>query len=650
MKPYQLHDCKLYILLLIVCLGCATRNDEQKKYTTIMQALLQQEDTDGDNKITVEDKGAKSFTFKTKSGAEITIKGTYHLSNLLQELAISSEIDTLRLDRITEKPAFRISRLIANQYWDTLTRSIDKAGLEKVLQDTKSTVDTLRIYIPYKDTEAFQYFNGLQENISRLAVVQLPKNITPQYVKSINSKPGILNLDYTIAQGKLKGKPFVVPGGRFNEMYGWDSYFESLGLLVDHREDLVIAMADNFAYQINHYGKILNANRSYYLTRTQPPFYSSLVRAIYENNTNTSKSWLQKQLQAILMEYFKVWMQKGIRQTENGLNRYFAQGIGIPPETEEGHYNQVLKTYALTYQTTIEDFVNKYQKGKVKEPQVDSYFSHDRSMRESGHDTSNRLVAICADLNTVGLNSLLFKYEMDIAYLIETAFDNSFQFRDVTYDAQYWKEKAEERKKLMNELMWNEQEGTFYDYNHTKQQQEEVIAATNYYPLWAGLCSEQQAATMVNHLFKNLVQKGGVAGTTKFSESSNAPQRQWDHPFGWAPHQMILWRGLLNYGYKQEAQQLIYRWLWMITKNAVEYNGTIPEKYDVVNCTHKVYAEYGNVGTDFDYITSSGFGWMNASYQLGLHLLDENRIEDLNNLIDPDIIFKEKAFKENNMQ
>jgi len=102
---------------------------------------------------------------------------------------------------------------------------------------------------------------------------------------------------------------------------------------------------------------------------------------------------------------------------------------------------------------------------------------------------------------------------------------------------------------------------------------------------------------------------------------------------------MLIWKGLLNYGFTDVTQELIYRWLYMITKNAVDYNGTIPEKYDVVQATHKVFAEYGNVGTDFEYITQEGFGWMNASYQYGLSLLKEEYVESLNNLIDPGIIF-----------
>ena len=102
---------------------------------------------------------------------------------------------------------------------------------------------------------------------------------------------------------------------------------------------------------------------------------------------------------------------------------------------------------------------------------------------------------------------------------------------------------------------------------------------------------------------------------------------------------MMIWRGLIAYNFNKEAQELIYRWLWMITRNAVDYNGVIPEKYDVVSTTHKVFAEYGNVGTEFDYITTSGFGWMNASFQFGLSFLSKQLRAKLDALVDPDKIF-----------
>ncbi|TSE07375.1 trehalase family glycosidase [Aquimarina algiphila] len=634
-----------YILGLFVIVILVACQQEQKpeylNHAFLLEKLIKQEDTDGDKKITIEDKGPKRFEFVNQKGVSFLIEGTYQLSNLLQELAITGDDESIDIDKITEKPTDRISRLIKTRFWNNLTRSIDKQGLAKVLEDTKSTTDTLRLYIPHRDTAAAKYFNTLTTEFSKLEVVILPEEITPEYVNKINQKPGILNLAHDAIDKEYKGKLFVVPGGRFNEMYGWDSYFESIGLLIDGRADLAMVMADNFAYQIKHYGKILNANRSYYLTRTQPPFFSSLVKEVYLNNPKVSKEWIAENLKMVIQEYETVWMKKGIRLTNTGLNRFYGEGIGMPPETEEGHFDFELKKYAEKHQLSLEEFKEKYRNRDLIDTELDSYFTHDRSMRESGHDTSNRLDGVCANLNTVGLNSLLYKYETDIAYLIKNVFDNAFEVNGTKYESAIWLLKAEERKKMMNVLMWNEEKGSFYDYDFIIQKQVPVVSATNFYPLWAGICSKKQASVLLEGLFENLVQKGGISGTTDITDKNdpNAPQRQWDYPNGWAPHQMLLWKGLMTYGYDNEAQELIYRWLWTITKNAVNYNGTIPEKYDVVDATHKVYAEYGNVGTEFDYITPSGFGWMNASYQLGLSLLPIDLKNKLDQLIDPDEIF-----------
>lgn len=102
---------------------------------------------------------------------------------------------------------------------------------------------------------------------------------------------------------------------------------------------------------------------------------------------------------------------------------------------------------------------------------------------------------------------------------------------------------------------------------------------------------------------------------------------------------MLLWVGLLNYGYEEKAQEMVYRWLWLITKNALDYNGTIPEKFNLETSSHKVFAEYGNVGTDFDYITEEGFAWMNASYQYGLTILNADLRLKLGECLDPDEVF-----------
>ncbi|WP_304200419.1 trehalase family glycosidase [Flavobacterium alvei] len=607
-----------------------------------LQQLLKQEDTDRDKRITVDDKGPKRFILKSPS-EEIVIEGTYCLSNLLQELVLAKENnqDFIETESVFELPAYRISKMIRNYFWDGLTRTLDEKGLKKLLIDSKSKTDKPIIYIPFTDNFGWQYFRKLAP-IFNLKVVQLPRIITPEYVSSINEEGGILALALKKEDQNMEGFPFVVPGARFNEMYGWDSYFENIGLLIDGKSDLAKSMVENFDYQITHYGKILNANRSYYLTRTQPPFYSSMIREVYEAMTVKDQEWLRKKLEICIQEYETVWMENGKRLTENGLNRYFAQGIGLPPETESGHYDDILKPFAEAANLSISDYEKLYYHRKIENKTLDAYFVHDRSVRESGHDTSYRIEGNCAHLNVVELNAMLYKYETDFAELIALYFDNYFEYNNKIYNKKYWAKKGESRKKLMNRLLWNEQESCFFDYNFKTQKQNIFLSATSFFPLWAKIATQEQADKMIEKCLPKLVFLGGIAGCSEealSTVSKDQMQRQWDFPNGWPPHQMIIWQGLMNYGYEEKAQELIYRWLWTITKNASDYNGTVPEKFDVVSASHKVFAEYGNQGTDFEYISREGFGWMNASFQLGLSLLNEDLKTKLNQLINPIELF-----------
>jgi alpha,alpha-trehalase len=607
-----------------------------------LQQLLDQEDTDNDKRITIDDNGSKRFVLKS-STEKIEVEGTYYLSNLLQELVLAKENnqDFIETDSVFELPANRISRMISDYFWDGLTRTLDEKGLEKLLIDSKSKTDKPIIYIPFTDNFGWQYFQKLASKFN-LKVVQLPKIISPEYVSSINDEGGILALALKKEGQNVEGFPFVVPGARFNEMYGWDSYFENIGLLIDGKLDLAQSMVENFDYQITHYGKILNANRSYYLTRTQPPFYSSMIREVYEAMVVKDPEWLRKKLEICIKEYETVWMESGKRLTDNGLNRYFAQGIGLPPETEPGHYDAILKSFAEAANLSIPEYEKLYYQRKIENKTLDAYFVHDRSVRESGHDTSYRIEGNCADLNVVELNSMLYKYETDFAELIALYFDNFFEHNNKIYNKKYWAKKAESRKKLMNQLLWNEQESCFFDYNFKTQKQNIFLSATSFFPLWAKIATQEQADKIIAKCLPKLVYLGGIAGCSEAALSNisdDQMQRQWDFPNGWPPHQILIWQGLIHYGYEEKAQELIYRWLWMITKNACDYNGTVPEKYNVVSASHKVFAEYGNQGTDFEYISREGFGWMNASFQLGLSLLNEDLKTKLNQLINPNELF-----------
>lgn len=642
---------QIYFILILNLLSLSVFAFEINTKTE-MTRLLKEIDQDQDRKITVKDaKGmTPKFVLSTTSGKKLSVEGIYPLSNLLQELKLGNgqQITTITEKRIFENPVDRLSRSIKERYWSGLTRKIDETSLEKVLEDSKIPSDgKFYLYVPHSDPKAFNYYKNIAKEKSglKLEVIKLPETLTAEYVEGLKLKHGLLSLALRKnTSGSLEGIPYVVPGGRFNELYGWDSYFHILGLIEDDKIDSAQDIVENFIYEIEHYGKILNANRTYYLTRSQPPFFTSMIRTVYEKlpSHKRPKKWLERALSAALKEYETVWMGQE-RLTVTGLSRYAGFAEGIPPEVEPEHFHYFLKPFAKRYDLSVEELVKKFNEGKIKDQALVDFFNHDRAVRESGHDTTYRWRVKgkdrASDFVTVDLNSLLYKYELDFAYLIGKYFNGEFQRKTATS----FLDKAKKRKDLIRKYLWDSKKKMFFDYNWKDEKSSDYLSASTFYPLWAfdptfpesKILTTEEAGIFVKRALKELEAQGGITATAKTSlEKTGNPEdlRQWEYPNGWAPHQMLLWRGLLNYNLKSDAKRLIYKWLYLLTKNARDYNGTIPEKYDVVNMSHDVFAEYGNVGTKFDYITTEGFGWMNASYVYGLKLLgphDEKKLKKM---------------------
>ncbi|KAJ1846351.1 alpha,alpha-trehalase nth1, partial [Coemansia sp. RSA 2703] len=635
-------------------------------------AILEQEDTNGDYQITVEDLGPKVLKVPTASSGgfrTFEVRGTYMLSNLLQEMALARDCGMSQVvideERLNENPVSRLSRMIRTTFWNGLVRCMDESGIQAICRDPKNTKPGANpiIYVPYDDQPAYEYYTGIARDLSNfnIKVVKLPKDITPRYVKSINDQFGILSLAADVsydANGRLvyRPLPFVVPGGRFNEQYGWDSYFEALGLLVDGRCQLAKNMVDNFAYEIKHYGKILNANRSYYLTRSQPPFLTDMILKVFEalpaKNDDEKKrnhEWLQRSFDAAITEYLTVWMAEPRLDEKTGLSCYHPTGIGMPPETESTHFDHTVKPYAERLGVSVEEYKQLYQSDQIIEPELDAYFVHDRAVRESGHDTSYRLERRCANLATVDLNCLLYKYEVDIADTLDAHFGGRFAWsggRDM--DAAEWRTRAEKRRQSIDKYLWNERKGLYFDYDVTLGEQSVYESVTALWALWAGCATPAQARKLVDASCRKFEVKGGLVSGTEESRgviSLQRPNRQWDFPFGWAPHQIMAWYGLYNYGFVDVARRFAYRWLFTITQAFVDFNGVVPEKFDVVNMTHRFQVEYGNVGVDFKHVTREGFGWMNASYQVGLTYLTTHMRRALGMLTPPDMFFAKSNWK-----
>lgn len=226
---------------------------------------------------------------------------------------------------------------------------------------------------------------------------------------------------------------------------------------------------------------------------------------------------------------------------------------------------------------------------------------HDLAEAESGWDMTNRFGRKALHYLPVDLNSLLYKYETDFAKAAEILEDEA--------QARLWSEKAEERRQTMNRLMWDRMRGFYYDYNYEKKKRGGVSSLAGYYPMWAGMVNEKQAAQLVKNL-KRFEKKGGLATTDGQSLNQFLPGAmpiQWAYPNGWAPLHFIVVQGLLRYGYENEARRIALKWL----KTNLDWfnkHGIFLEKYNVVQ-PDKPPAK----GV---YPSQIGFGWTNAVFEV----------------------------------
>ncbi len=425
---------------------------------------------------------------------------------------------------------------------------------------------------------------------SELTPSEYPEvSVRPLPERGEPAEPGLLYLP----------NPYIVPGGRFNEMYGWDSYFILLGLLADGKVRLAKDMADNFIYEVRHYGKILNANRTYYLTRSQPPFLTRMILEVFRRTGDTA--WLAGTLPAI-EAYYGYWTSKPHLTPATGLSRYYGGADTPAPEVVHGerdsagksHYDRV-REYYRTHTVTAYDVSQYYD--RVNDRLTPLFYLGDRAMRESGFDPSDRFGPFSVDIihyNPVCLNSLLYRMEMDTS-AIHTLLGRP-------RDARLWADRAERRAEAINTLMWDERAGLYFDYNFRRDLRSGYPFLTTFYPLWAGIASPEQAARVVGNLC--LFERAGGLQT-----STRVTGQQWDAPFAWAPLQMIASEGLRRYGFTETADRIGVKFLSMVLRDFTEH-GIIKEKYDAVTASSDLAA-----GLRFGYDTNEiGFGWTNAAF------------------------------------
>ncbi|MBW4644252.1 MAG: alpha,alpha-trehalase [Goleter apudmare HA4340-LM2] len=478
-------------------------------------------------------------------------------------------------------------RAYIKKTWKTLTRS--HTHLLQSVKDTK---------LEHQKDIPWILYISLQEDYETVKSV-LERSLSPQDLQQIDIRNLPSEVEATREHGLLYlPGPYVVPGGRFNEMYGWDSYFILLGLLRDEEWELAQSQVDQLLYQMDHYGTILNANRTYMLSRSQPPVLSMMVVALFQHTQD--EAWLRKTV-PLLEQFYYYWVVPPHLNAATGLSRYYALGEGPAPEVlyserdEQGrsHYERV-KQYYQTFE--IDDYDVSLFYDREKDELTDLFYKGDRSMRESGFDITNRFGPFSVDIihyAPICLNSLLYQVEQDIAQIHDI-----FGSKELV---QQWSDRAAKRREYIDKYLWDEAQGLYLDYHFDGGDRRPYEFVTTFYPLWTGLASPEQAQRVVKNL--DLFEApGGIFTSTRVTGS------QWDAPFGWAPLTLIAVQGLHRYGYHTEGDRIARKFLAMAIKE-FEQHGTLVEKYDVERCSAQVSDEIC-----FGYSSNEiGFGWTNGT-------------------------------------
>jgi alpha,alpha-trehalase len=396
---------------------------------------------------------------------------------------------------------------------------------------------------------------------------------------SVNAQSSLIPLPY----------PYVVPGGRFREVYYWDSYFTMLGLIASGRSDLVKSMLDNFAHLVRTVGHIPNGNRTYYLSRSQPPYFGAMV-GLYATATDTGQAL--RYLDALEKEH-AFWMdgaerlaagdaQRRVVRLRNGsvLNRYWDDRADPRPESYRPDY-ELGRTLA--------------------DAQREAFYRNTRAAAESGWDFSTRWMRNPSDLRTlettdlvpVDLNSLLYHTERTIAAL------RNFRRQQGDADvARRFTAAADARRLALLAAAYEPDSGFFYDVRWrtgARVLDRPTLAASSL--LYFALATPEQGRAVAARLERDFLKPGGFVTTLIVSG------QQWDAPNGWPPLQWLAMEGVRRYGRGELADSARGRWL-ALNRHTYQTTGKMTEKYDVTDLTRRAGGG--------EYPTQDGFGWTNG--------------------------------------
>ena len=517
------------------------------------------------------------------------MKKAYPLCRLTLALALAACLSSTSLAE--RAPAYRP--------WIDLGELFHDVQMSGIFSDSKTFVDCIprssladvvAAYRRMKDLDAFDLRHFVEVNFT------LPA--TPNDVNFRVERPFFDHLNghwsYLVRAAEhaeqystLVPMPneYVVPGGRFREVYYWDSYFTMIGLAVSGRIDLIASMLDNFAFLIDTFGFIPNGNRTYYEGRSQPPFFSSMVN-LYAQLTSVENGL--KYLPAVQKEY-DFWMdgQDGLSEDRASHRRVVLYAGAL--------LNRYWDDYDLprpeSHKEDVELGRNLTEQGKRR------LYRELRAGAESGWDYSSRWFSEPDDFASIRTTSILPVDLNSLMFATESALSTMYQAAGNEPAHRAYLKKSQMRLAAINTLFWNADAGMYQDILWQEGRFTGRVTAASFYPLYFRAARQDQVRIQTPALMKALLDDGGILTST------HATGQQWDNPNGWPPLQWIAVKGLLHYGFAEESEEIERRWL-DVNRSVFSRTGKMMEKYNVSDTTL--------VAGGGEYPAQDGFGWTNG--------------------------------------
>lgn len=444
---------------------------------------------------------------------------------------------------------------------------------------------------PHFDLREFvsRHFHEGETRSSDVQYVTNPKH-TP--LEHIDELWNFLERKNHTARGSLLALPYtyIVPGGRFKEQFYWDSYFIMLGLASSGKWKRIEGMMKNFAHEIRIHGYIPTANRSYLLSRSQPPFFSHMVQLLA---VHRGRRVLRDYLPYLTAEY-RFWM-KGRVKIKDTENQAYRRVVEMPNGTLLNRYYDNKTTPRP--ESLREDLETAETSGRADPSRM---YLHLRAAAESGWDFSSRWFIDPSNIRTIHTADILPIDLNCLLYHLENTIADGYKASLRLFEARRFRKKAQLRAEAIQKYLWSDKAGFYKDYNFHQGEHTDVLSLAGVFPLYVGIATQEQADSVAEVLKKDFLHAGGLV-TTLVTNG-----QQWDAPNGWAPLQWVAIQGLHRYGHSELADEITKRWL-KLNEKVYKKSKRFYEKYNV---------EGGDgLGGGGEYVLQDGFGWTNGVYE-----------------------------------